>query len=278
LKDQGISLVANALAQSTDHILSFFQALRVELAFYIGCLNLHRHLRNSDLPLSLPKVTPPANRAYAVRGLYDMSLALATSSRVVGNDVVANGNDLVIITGANQGGKSTFLRSVGIAQLLMQAGMFVPAVAFTSDISTGIFTHYKREEDVEMESGKFDEELSRVNDIVPYLRRNAMVLFNESFAATNDREGSEIAGQITKALVESGIRVFFVTHLFEFAHELYEEKLSNALFLRAERLLTGTRTFRLCVGEPSQTSYGKDLYEKVFTGESAPKSHDAFQI
>jgi DNA mismatch repair ATPase MutS len=55
--------------------------------------------------------------------------------------------------------------------------------------------------------------MSRVADKV---RRNAMLLFNESFAATNEREGAEIAMEITRALVESGIKVLFVTHLYEF--------------------------------------------------------------
>jgi DNA mismatch repair ATPase MutS len=278
LKDQGIALVANALAQSTDHILNSFQSLRVELAFYIGCLNLRTNLGKAGLPLCVPNAMASSDRAYAARGLYDISLVLSTSGKVAGNDVSANHKDLVMITGANQGGKSTFLRSVGIAQLMMQAGMFVPAASLVSAISMGIFTHYKREEDAEMEHGKFDEELSRMNDIVGHLRRHAMVLFNESFAATNDREGSEIAGQITKALVESGIRVFFVTHLFEFAHDMYEQKLSNSLFLRAERLPAGTRTFRLRKGEPLQTGYGKDLYEKVFAGEFASTSRDVFSL
>jgi DNA mismatch repair ATPase MutS len=128
----------------------------------------------------------------------------------------------------------------------------------------GVFTHYRREEDVTMESGKLDEELSRMSDIVDKITPNAMVLFNESFAATNEREGSEIARQITNALIESGIKAVFVTHLYEFAHGLYEKKMQNAMFLRAERRADGTRTFRLTEGEPLQTSYGKDVYESVF--------------
>jgi DNA mismatch repair ATPase MutS len=91
-----------------------------------------------------------------------------------------------------------------------------------------------------------------------------MVLFNESFAATNEREGSKIACQITKALVERGIKLAFVTHLYEFAHDLCEKGMKNAVFLRAERHTAGTRTFRMIEGEPLQTSYGKDLYDSIF--------------
>ncbi len=127
LQDRGINLVANALAQSTDHILSFFTMLRTELAFYIGCMNLHEHLVQREEPVCFPLVEAPGERTYTVQGLYDVCLALTLKQHIVGNDMHADGKDLVIITGANQGGKSTFLRSIGLAQLMMQCGMFVPA-------------------------------------------------------------------------------------------------------------------------------------------------------
>src|SRR6266568_4822510 len=141
---------------------------------------------------------------------------------------------IIVITGANTGGKSTFMRSLGLAQLMMQAGMFVPAETFSAEVRDGVFTHYRREEDVTMESGKLDEELSRMSEIVDKLTPRSMMLFNESFAATNEREGSEIARQITNALLERGIKICFVTHLYEFAHLLHEKKMQNAAFLRAE--------------------------------------------
>ena len=58
-------------------------------------------------------------------------------------------------------------------------------------------------------SPAFDDELSMMNDIAAYIRKNGMLLFNESFSSTNTREGSEIAMQITNALLENGIRIFF---------------------------------------------------------------------
>jgi hypothetical protein len=264
LKDQGVNLAANALAQSTDHILSFFQMLRLELAFYIGCLNLYERLEAIGEPWCFPVPAAAGERLYSCSGLYDVCLSLCAGEPVVGNDVNADNKDLVIITGANQGGKSTFLRSIGLAQLMMQAGMFVPADSLCCDVRGRLFTHYKREEDTAMESGKLDEELRRMSDIVDNIDRNSMLLLNESFAATNEREGSELARQITAALVEKGVKLFFVTHLYDFAHTMYEKKMDNALFLRAGRCPNGSRTFRLTEGEPLETSYGKDLYDAIF--------------
>ena len=268
LKDIGINLVANALAQSADHIDNFFNMLRNELAFYIGCLNLSEQLAQMGNPLAFPLPAAPNQRRHSFNGLYDVCLALTMKQKIVSNDANADNRDLVIITGANQGGKTTFLRSIGLAQLMMQCGMFVPAESFSANICEGIFTNYKRKEDATMKSGKLDEELSRMSEIVDNITSNSMALFNESFAATNEREGSEIARQITCALLEKRITVFFVTHLYEFSHGFYDKRMENAIFLRAERKDDGRRTYKLIEGEPMQTSYGEDVYHTVFEGDN----------
>lgn len=270
LKDRGVDLAANALAQSAEHIESFFNRLRSELAFYCGCLNLAEQLQAWQAPFSFPTPLPAEERRLTGAGLYDLCLALTLQRKVVGNEVDADGKDLIIITGANQGGKSTFLRSLGLAQLMLQCGMFAPAEALTANVCHGLFTHYRREEDATMKSGKFDEELSRMSEIVDWLTPDALVLFNESFAATNEREGSEIARQIVRALLEKRVKVVFVTHLYELARGFYAKGLENVHFLRAERQADGSRTFKLRPGEPLQTSYGADLYQEVFDPASPP--------
>lgn len=265
LNDAGLNLVANTTAQSTDHILSFFQTLRTELAFYIGCLNLYAKIAELGEPLCMPIPVTAGERKLMFSGLYDLSLALNSKQKVVGNDLNADYKSLFVIIGANTGGKSTFLRSVGIAYLMMQAGMFVSASSFHSEVCEDILTHYKREEDRWMESGKWDEELSRMSEIVDHLKPNSLMLFNESFASTNEREGSEIADQIVKAILEKGVKVFFVTHLYSLAKSFLDQKLGHAVFLRAERRPDGTRPFKLIQAEPKQTSYGEDLYSKIFS-------------
>jgi DNA mismatch repair ATPase MutS len=264
LRDKGINQVANVLGQSTDHIHEFFNQLQTELAFYIGSLNLHEQLIEMDEPITFPIPVSTTEHKYYFKGIYDACLALTMKSKIVGNDVEADNKDLVIITGANQGGKSTLLRSIGLAQLMMQCGMFVPAGSFSASMCDFLFTHFKREEDNTMKSGKLDEELSRMNVIADHITSASMILFNESFAATNEREGSEIARQIINALIEKKIRVFFVTHLFDFAHSFYDKKQTNYLFLRAERQSDTKRTFKITEGEPLQTSYGEDLYFRIF--------------
>ena len=103
-----------------------------------------------------------------------------------------------------------------------------------------------------------------MSEIADLLAPNSMVLFNESFAATNEREGSEIARQIVNALLDTHVKIFFVTHQYELARGYHGSDMENALFLRAERRSDGTRTFKLIPAKPLQTSYGRDLYSIIF--------------
>jgi DNA mismatch repair ATPase MutS len=269
MRHRGISRVAITLAQSADHVLSFFKILRTELAFYIGCLNIHDKLVAKGEPVCFAIPTKAGERKHRFRGLYDVCLSLHMEGRLVGNAADADGKSLTIVTGANQGGKSSFLRSIGLAQMMMQCGMFVGAESFQAELGPALFSHYRREEDATMKSGKLDEELARMSGIADHITPNSILLLNESFAATNEREGSEIATQIVRALLEKRVKIFFVTHLYEFARGFYGKNDEAVLFLRAERKDDGTRTFRLLEGEPLETSYGEDLYRQIFgvTGE-----------
>lgn len=269
LADRGANLVANALAQSADHVLSFFHMLLIELGFYVGCLNLHERLQAKGEPTCIPTPHELDESVFSAQGLYDVCLALRMEARVVGNDVAADGKELVVITGANQGGKSTFLRSVGLAHLMMQCGMFVPAARFSANVVNGVFTHYKREEDVTMKSGKFDEELSRASRIIDLIQPRSLLLCNESFASTNEREGSEIGRQIVRAVLGARIKVLYVTHMYDLADGLRRQPVGDTLFLRAEREPDGRRTFRLKEGVPLPTSYGRDLYREIFGPDGA---------
>ncbi len=273
-RDRGLERVAAVLAGAIEHILAFFQALRAETAFYLGCLHLAGRLDALGAPRCMPEPRPSHEGLRAGAGLYDPCLALNAGRPAVGNDLAADDVALVIITGANQGGKTTFVRSVGLAQLLLQAGLFVAARSYRASVAPTIFTHFRREEDATMRRGKLDEELARMRAIVAHLRPGSLLLLNESFAATNEREGSEIARQIVRALTEVGVRVFFVTHLDDFARSHYQSSGDQGSgdgvrFLRAQRERDGTRTFELIEAPPERTSHGEDLYRAIFAADAA---------
>jgi DNA mismatch repair ATPase MutS len=264
LRGQGIALAADAMARSTDHILSYFTQLRSELGFYVACLNLRDALAAKGEPICLPTPRGQDGPALSARGLYDVALSLSMAEPAVGSDLAADGKNLLVVTGANRGGKSTFLRSLGLAQLMMQAGMFVGAESLEADIRDRVFTHFRREEDATLQSGKLDEELRRMSALIDRVTPGSLVLLNESFASTNEREGSEIGRQIVHGLLEAGVKVGYVSHMFDLADGFQRERRPDGLFLRAERLPDGQRTFRIVEGEPLPTSHGVDIYRRVF--------------
>ncbi len=263
LANRGLNLVANAAAQSADHIAGYFATLRAELGFYIACLNLYEVLDRKSVQLCRPDPCNWQPFTFSASGLCNPSLALRTDSSIVGTDIDASGESTVIITGANSGGKSTFLRSTGLALLMMQSGMLVAATSFRASVCTGLFTHFPRKEDPTMTSGHLDEELARLSTIIDQIQPHCLVLFNESFASTNEKEGSEIGYQVIRALNEADTSVFFVSHHFELADRLHRDYADSTLFLRAERLPDGQRTYKLAVADPLPTSFGKDLYYRL---------------
>jgi MutS domain V len=276
LKDIALNEAGNAVAQAAEHIVAFFDRLGWESAFYVGCVNLHEYLARSGKPVCFPTVDDStANTAantLSFGGLYDVGLATRIDEPLVGNSLAADGTTLLIVTGANQGGKSTLLRALGLASLMASAGMYVGADRFRAGLTHGVYTHFRREEDASMESGKLDEELARMAAITKLLRPGSLLLSNESLACTNEREGAAIAREVIDALRVRGVRVYLVTHMYGLSGGYARDGRENTTFLRAERLPDGARTFVLKPRDPQPTSYGADLYETIFGTALDPRA------
>ena len=274
LRDRAIAEVASSAVDAVEALLDRFDLLRTEVAWYLGCTRLHARLAGLGLAVAIPEGVEPSELALGFEGLYDVGLALHLGKAVVGNDLDADGAELVVVTGANQGGKSTFLRSVGLALSMLRAGTFVGAERLRASVPTAVLTHYRREEEAGLELGKLDEELARMATIADAATPGALLVSNESFAATNEREGSEIAEGVVSALGDSGVRVVMVTHLTELARRLHQRGRPSTVTLRAERLSDGRRTFRLVEAAPEATSYGADLWERIFGAEDLDSNQE----
>lgn len=263
-----VSYIMGNLGKFMRDFNGFFDALHLQTAFYVGAINLKHHMERFSLAWCFPTVCEPENLSF--QDLKEFVMCLEQRVKAVGNTCDMKRKELLIVTGANQGGKSTFLRSIGIAQVMMQSGLMVTAVEFRSGLFPRLFMHFTRREDSAMNSGRLDEELSRMDKIVENLRETsgpAMMLLNESFATTTEKEGSGIAYDIIKALNEYGVKILTVTHLLTFAQRMYEEYRDNpestVEFLSAERKPDGTRTFHMIQHAPELTSFGLDLYEEI---------------
>lgn len=243
-----------------ENLIRFWLEFGREIAFYKGINNLQYRMKELSLPLSYGDVCEERGKK-EIEDLYELSLALYVQVLPVTNSLRNQGKYLTIITGANQGGKSTFLRSFGIAQIMLQCGMPVPAKKFVSSLYSRIHTHFTRKEDAMLSRGRLEEELKRMSSIVSQLSRDSLLLLNESFASTTEKEGSQIAYNVIMPLYDKKIEVMMVTHLHEFARNIYDRQLPGTEFLVAERLENGKRTFHMIPGKPHYSSYGTDLFQ-----------------
>ena len=255
-----LSVASAVVTQTADDL----KALYFELSFYAGCVNLHGALTGAGVRVCYP--VPRAGEPDVLRfnGLSDISLALGRGEPPVANSADLDGMRLTIVTGANQGGKSTFLRSVGCAQLMAQCGMFAAAERFEFCMRPRVFTHFCRPEDMAMDSGKLDEELARLDHMTDGLRPGALLLMNESFSSTAEREGAALAREVIGAYCDAGVKVVYVTHLYEYARSAGLKARPDVLLLRAERLGDGSRTYAIKPGVSLPTSYGMDLFSELF--------------
>ena len=260
-----VSYVAEELKGMMEGFQLFFDRLRYQTAFYLSAVQLARQMERIGIGRCYPEVCE--RRDLEFEELKEFVMGLERRVNVIGNSLTLKQKDLLIVTGANQGGKSTFLRSVAIAQFMMQCGLMVTADRYKSGIFPRIFVHFTRREDSEMNSGRLDEELGRMNRIVEQIGDGSLLFLNESFATTTEKEGSVIAYDIIRALKEAGVRILTVTHLLSFARRVREESREDpeagVEFLSAERKDDGTRTFRMIRHEPELTSFGLDLYEEI---------------
>lgn len=262
---QAVNYVMACCKEMIYSMGQFFDQLHFQIGFYRAAINIKSKMQRYGMEYCIPEIGP--ENALHFDDLKEMVMCVEQGSEIVGNSENMDGKSLAIITGANQGGKSTFLRSIGIAQVMMQCGLMVPAKQYCSNLYPEFFTHFTRREDSAMNSGRLDEELKRMDRIINHVGKHSLILLNESFATTTEKEGSVIAYDIIKALKEEGIRILTVTHLLSFAKKIYKEESVNSksdvAFLSAEHLPDGTRTFKMISHEPELTSFGLELYEKV---------------
>lgn len=256
--DLNLQRVVELYTPYIEKCLSFLFDFSKEISFYKGIRNMQKRMKEWSLPLCFGEVN---KNKKVFENLYELSLAFYTQVYPVPNSLKNDNNVLTIITGANQGGKSTFLRSFGIAQVMLQCGMPVPADRFCSKLYSKIHTHFTRKEDAMLSRGRLEEEMKRMSGIISQLSADSLVLLNESFASTTEKEGSQIAYNVIRPLYEKKIEVMMVTHLHEFARKMYNEQLEGTEFLVAERKENGDRTFHMLRGKPHYSSYGTDLYE-----------------
>jgi hypothetical protein len=269
--------IAHALHQYTRVNIDLLGTLQTELAFYLGAVQLTERVRQHGLPMCRPDLAPIDERCCELEDTYNLNLALRLLARdrkpdlshvVITNDVHF-GDDarIFILTGPNQGGKTTYTQAIGQAQVLAQAGLFVPGSrARISPVDT-IYTHFPVEEKPNAEAGRLGEESRRLNDIFASATRHSLILLNESLSSTSFGESLYLARDIVRILQLLGARAVYATHLHELAagvDELNAESSNGSRVISLVSLVSDgveslKQTYRIVPGPPRGRSYAREV-------------------
>lgn len=227
-KNPDIFKAAEKLYKETpDFEDEVFSRLADELRFYLSFLEFEQKMIKEGFSFAAPITSGSKNGNMAdagninicAAGLYDLALACVNSEKgkpVISNDMSFEENELFfVLTGPNQGGKTTFARSLGQLIYFTKIGLDVPAKTATVPYFSDILTHFSVEESVETGRGKLMEELVRLSPMMKEYKDNDFVVINELFTTAANYDAIIMGQNVLKHFLDEGCHGIYVTHLRE---------------------------------------------------------------
>ena len=246
-------------------------SLMPEILFYNRWAELTEKLTALGLPMCKPEILSPEERSCSFKDVYNLKLAI---NKLRGEDIniIANNftfsdeHRIYILTGPNRGGKTVFTQAIGLAMLMAQWGVYLPAREAAISPCDNIYTHFPADENDTVDLGRLGEESQRLSGIFEVATRCSLLLLNESLATTSVAEGVFIAKDVVKSMRYLGTRAIFNTHMHDLATSVREINQAVEGDSRAESLITGVhdgeRSFKVSIAPPQGVSYAADIAEK----------------
>ncbi len=257
-------IVQSFVLENTDFLLN----LMPEIEFLVKGTNLLRALKNKGLELCSPTVVTDKN-IFIAHEIYNPCVALKVDDEIITNDIEFDESAMIyVLTGPNRGGKSVITCAIGLAQAMLQLGMFIPAKDATISIADGIFTHFPTGADDTIDKGRLGEECARLRDIFECVTDKSFVLLDESLSSTGAYEASYIAAEVLAGFSRIGCRCLFSTHLHELAAQIdnINARTSADGGSHIDTLVAGiedgNRSFKIVRMKPDGKSYARDIADK----------------
>jgi len=267
LLNQMAEPIARALNRYTRTGSSSLAYLEYELAFFAAAAFMIQRAQAQGIPFCVPEPLDMGARITEIDGLANMALVLAQPDRVITSDVrFDNSGRIAILTGPNSGGKTTYLRSVGLAQVMFQAGLLLPATAARLSPVDALFTHFPALET--RQEGRLAEEAARLREVFQKASENGLVLLNETFSSTSSGEAIYLAQDVLSGLRAIGARAIFATHLIELTERIQTIEAAVAGDSKLYSLVAGIMigadgegmpTYQIIRGLPLGQSYAREI-------------------
>ncbi len=251
--------------------LSFLLDLLPDLQFILVVTKIHRKLTESGVPLCIPNYHEKEEKIVRAKDLYNPALAIRMSENgniknIVPNDIEFDEEgQIYILTGPNNGGKTVFLVSIGMAQILAQLGMLIPAREIDISPVDHIYVHFPKYSANE-KTGRLEDECIRIKQIFETVNEYSLCLFDETFSSTDSEEGCQLAFEILRAIRCYGAHAVFGTHFHHLSRRIDEAKADGDCegfdYLNAGIEDGKRRTYKITRGRPEGRSYAAGIAAK----------------
>ena len=219
-----------------------------EIIYYLAFARFQNMMRTQGYDMCTPK---SSSDVLSASGLYDLALAITnieTGKKVVPNELYLSKDEkFFVLTGPNQGGKTTYGRSLGQLVYLFKMGFDVPASSAEVPYYSNLWTHFSVEESLESGRGKLMDELERLKPIMHESQEGAFVVINELFTTAANYDAIEMGKRVLKYLISRNCKGIYVTHLGELT-----KSCPGIISLRAAVDSNNVQTFQIERSEPRE--------------------------